>query len=114
MPKPKVTYRLCPLQYTSGHLFIPLDNSTPDFSELVTEQTGYGTKDEYQQLTERESTDVEIEDKLTPPKKRKKLKSQVREAIKVTGKKIAVHEMCVDLVHVKHEAGHGTSNHAVG
>jgi hypothetical protein len=65
------------------YLFIPLNNSGPDFSEPVTEETGDGTEDRYQQPTERESTDIEFEE-LALPKKNKKVKGQVREAIRLT------------------------------
>jgi hypothetical protein len=118
-PKPKATYKPRPLRRTSSHLFIPLDNSAPDFSEPVTEQTG--TEDEYQQPTERETdTDIEFEEDLAPPKKKKKVKGQVREAIKAAGKEITVREegmpkgkQPVD-ARVNREAGHGTSSHAIG
>ena len=70
-PKPKATYKLHPLRRMSSHLFIPLNNSAPDFSEPVTEQTS--TEDEYQQPTERETdTDIEFEEDLAPPKKKEK------------------------------------------
>jgi hypothetical protein len=117
-------HRSHPLRQTSSHLFInPYNNSGPDFSEPMTEQMCDATENEYQQPTEKESTNIEVEEESAQQKKKKKVKGQVREAIKATGKEMTVcgegitkgkQPVDSDTVCGNREAGHGTSSHATG
>ena len=103
-------------------MFIPLYG--PDFSEPLTEQTAPtdNKDDEYQQPTERETTNIEIEESAQLKKKQKKVKGQVREAIKAAGNEVVVHGEGItkgknpvdsDNAH-GNEANHGTNSHATG
>jgi hypothetical protein len=123
-PKPKATSR--PLRRTSSHMFIPLyKEGGPDFSEPLTEQTAPTDNEdnEYQQPTERETTDIEIEESAQPKKKQKKVKGQVREAIKAAGNEVVVRGEGItkaknpvdsDNACGNREANHGTNSHATG
>ena len=89
-PKPKtISHRPCPLQQTSSHLFLTLDNDVGhELSEPLTDRTIDGTEDEYHQPMDKEPTDTDVEEMLAQPKKKK---VKVREAIKAIGREEMIH-----------------------
>ena len=96
-----------------------------DFNEPLIKQTvpTDNEDNEYQQPTERKTTDIEIKEWAQLKKEQKKVMSQVREAIKAARNEMVVcgegitkckNPVDSDTAHSNCKANHGTNSHVTG